>query len=142
MTEPFELRRRTPAGRLRYLAEQVARTNGLDSDDRTRLAAVRLGLEMLADELDAQTVPATRVLCLYSLLPVLSGSSECGKPSCRCHQEAAQARVLFCGEACREAHTAGPECIFTPEPSEEQLRRWLGDRAGRSADAEPSGPSS
>jgi hypothetical protein len=49
------LRRRTPAGRLRHLAEQVAATNGLDPDDRTRLLAVQLGLEELADELDKET---------------------------------------------------------------------------------------
>jgi hypothetical protein len=51
MTE-FRLTRRTPAGRLRYLADQVGRTNGLDQDDHTRLAAVRLQLEQMADDLD------------------------------------------------------------------------------------------
>lgn len=43
------------AGRLRYCADQLAITNGLDTDDRTRLLAVQLGLEELADELDKET---------------------------------------------------------------------------------------
>jgi hypothetical protein len=56
----IHLTRRTPAGQLRYLAEQIARTNGLDQDDRVRLAAVRLQLEQMADELDGVAAPATQ----------------------------------------------------------------------------------
>lgn len=52
MTELSELRRRPPAGQLRYLAQQIARTNGLDRHDRVRLIAVQMQLEQLADELE------------------------------------------------------------------------------------------
>lgn len=61
MTEPFRLTPRTPAGKIRYAVEQLNGVHAQDSAGQTKLIAVRLVLDRLADELDSGTIPATPI---------------------------------------------------------------------------------
>jgi hypothetical protein len=105
-----KLTRRTPAGRLRYLAEQLGRTNGLDQDDRTRLAAVRLQLEQIADEVDRPAEDDGEL----SREDAIEAMQEMAQDL-----YTAQDRLAFIAEMCAKADETGAP-ITT-----EQVRSWL-----------------
>jgi hypothetical protein len=142
MTE-FRLTRRTPAGRLRYLADQVGRTNGLDQDDHTRLAAVRLQLERMADEFDGVAAPATQaseptVPSARELGESLAFAMDAMKPSAEpifCHHPNRRIQWRRAGRLSIATATC-PDCPARAEQADAEpvLQPWLLN-AGRCTNA-------